>query len=718
MLTRFVIQKRELFAGGYEFPITGPYEKLVGRVYGEVDPKNRLNKVIVNLDKAPRNKRERVEYWSDFCILKPVDMARGNGKIFYDAPNRGGKRIVAFLNDAPQSNNPSTIEDAGNGFLMRQGYTIVWCGWQGDLMPQKNWLMMGVPAATNNGKEIVSKVRTEIVVEKKGIKSQPLSGDERVKSYATALRDKSQASLTVREKSYGPRIPVPPVEWEFASCMKDPQTGKETIKPSSKDLCLRSGFKPGHIYEFIYPAKNPLVLGLGFAVVRDLVSFLRYELKDAPGKPNPLATDMQTGALVRSRFDGPPISFSSRHWGNSPLFSPLLGGSSYSLSPLLGGRDRGGQATAITHAYAWGRSQSGRFLRDFVYHGFNEDESRRKVFDAIAPHVAGGGRLFLNYEFARPVTSSQQHTNQLEPELFPHAYNILKDAQTDRRDGILKRPKTDPYVFHTQTSTEYWQKRGCLAHTDGKGRDVTPPDKVRIYVIASAQHNSPFGSEPVKDDTRQPVNPLPAGDVLRALMVAMDLWVTQKIPPPPSQYPRVGDRTLVRPDSNGTSFLKIPGVRFSGLHNRQLFLDYGPNILRGRMDVHPPRQVGNGAYTILVPKVDGDGNDLAGIRLPAVQVPIGTYTGWNLQPRWLALDELSGLLGSYIPFVKTKADRRKTGDPRLSIQERYKDHADYLQQVSCAARRLVDGRFLLPEDAERLIGEAKKHRIFPKRKLP
>jgi Alpha/beta hydrolase domain len=661
MLTRFVIQKRQLFAGGYEFPITGAYEKIVGKVYGEVDPKNPLNKVIVNLDKAPRNRRGQVEYWSDFCILKPGDMARGNGKIFYDAPNRGSKRILSFLNDAPATNDPTTPEDAGNGFLMRQGYTVVWCGWQGDLMPQKNWLVMGVPVATNNGKEIVSKVRTEIVVDKKGIKSQSLSGDERVKSYVAAAHKKSQASLTVREKSYGTRIPVPVSEWEFASCAKASPTGKETIKPSNKELCLPSGFKPGHIYEFIYPAKNPLVLGLGFAVVRDWVSFLRYDLKDSTGRPNPLVS--------------------------------------------------GKTATGIRYSYGWGRSQSGRFLRDFVYHGFNEDESRRKVFDAIAPHVAGGGRLFLNYEFARPVTSSQQHTNQLEPELFPHAYNMLKDAQTGRRDGILKRPKTDPYVFHTQTSTEYWQKRGCLAHTDGKGRDVTPPDKVRIYVIASAQHNSPFGSEPVKDDTQQPVNPLPAGDVLRALMVALDLWVTQGVSPPPSQYPRVGNGTLVRPDFQSTGFPKIPGICFAGLHNRQLFLDYGRNILRGRMDLHPPRQIGNGAYAILVPKVDGDGNDLAGIRLPAVQVPIGTYTGWNLQPRRLAEDELSGLLGSFIPFAKTKAARNKLRDPRLSLQERYKNHNDYVKKVSHAARLLIDQRYLLPDDAGRMINEARKRRL-------
>jgi hypothetical protein len=659
MITRIAIKHRQPFAKGYEFPITGAYEKLAGKIYGEVDPKNRLNKVIVNLEKAPRNRRGRVEYWSDFCILKPLDMARGNRKIFYDAPNRGSKRIVSFLNDAPATNDPSSLEDAGNGFLMRQGYTIVWCGWQGDLVPQENWLVMGVPVATQDVKEIVRQVRTEIVAEEKRIKSQPLSGDERVKSYAAASRDKSQAALTVRKKSYETRIPVPISKWDFASYAKDSRTGKEKITPSNKELYLRSGFKPGHIYELIYPAKNPLVLGLGFAVVRDWVSFLRYEMKDTAGRPNPLVSSDKTAG--------------------------------------------------ICYAYGWGRSQSGRSLRDRVYHGFNEDESHRKVFDAIAPNVAGGGRLFLNYEFARPVTSSQQHTNQLEPELFPHAYNVLKDAQTGRRDAILKRPKTDPYVFHTQTSTEYWQKRGCLAHTDGKGRDVTPPDKVRIYVIASAQHNSPFGSEPVKDDTQTRIPCLQA--TCSALMVALDLWVTQGVSPPPSQYPKVGDGTLVRPDRKFMGFPKIPGVRYQGLHNRQLFLDYGRNILRGRMDLHPPSQIGNGAYTILVPKVDADGNDLAGIRLPAVQVPIGTYTGWNLQPGRLAEDELSGLLGSFIPFAKTKAGRNKARDPRLSLQERYKNHYDYVTKVSRAARILVDQRYLLPEDAERMVHEARKRRV-------
>ncbi|MBI4529503.1 MAG: hypothetical protein HY695_37370 [Deltaproteobacteria bacterium] len=662
MITRIVIEKREPFAGGHEFPVTGGYEKLIGRAYGEVNPKNPLNNVLVNLDKAPRNERGRVEYWTDIYILKPVDMKRGNGKIFYDAPNRGSKRILMFLNDAPENNDPSALKDAGNGFLMRQGYTIVWSGWQGDLTPGENFLIMGVPTAMNHGKEIVRAVRTEVVVSRDGIMSSPLSGDNRVMSYEAATTDKTQASLTVREKSYDPPMAVPTSEWEFAICKKDKESGKVEIKPSTKDLCLLSGFRPGHIYEFIYPAKNPLVLGLGFAVVRDLISFFRYETKDRAENPNPLALD--------------------------------------------------GGKTGVRRAYAWGRSQSGRYLRDFIYHGFNEDESHRQVFEAVSPHAAGGGRLFLNYEFSRPVTSSQQHTNQLDPEVFPFAYNLLKDPQTGREDGILKRPKTDPYVLHTQTSTEYWQKRGSLAHTDGKGKDIRIPDRARVYLIASAQHNTAFGSVPRKGNCQQLTNPMSIGDALRALIFAMDQWGDQGIPPPPSQLPRVSDKTLVASDQETVAFPRVPGIRYSGLYNRQLFLDYGPNLLRGKIDVNPPKAIKNGTYKILVPKVDGDGNDIAGIRLPAIQVPLATYTGWNLQRKGLAEDELCGLLGSYRPFARTREERKRSGDPRLSVEDRYKDQADYVEKVSRAARALIDRRLLLPEDALRIIEEAKNNPTF------
>ena len=657
MLTRLVIARRELFAGGHEFPVTGPYEKIVGKLHGEVDPEHRLNRLIVDLDKAPRNRRGRVAYESDFFILKPVDMERGNGKILFDAPNRGAKRILAFLNDAPQSNDPSTPEDAGNGFLMRAGYTIVWCGWQGDLLPSGNWLALTVPVATDGGKELVDRVRAEIVVDEPGVKSQPLSGDRRVRSYEAAALDKSAALLTIRVRSYGSRSTVDPGEWEFAACTAEPRTGNTVVKPSGSDLYLRDGFKPGYIYEFIYLAKNPLVLGLGFAASRDFISFLRFG-KETTGAPNPLGI--------------------------------------------------GNKRPAIRAAYGWGRSQSGRYLRDFVYHGFNQDEAGRKVFDAIAPHVAGGGRLYLNYRFARPVSSSQQHTNQLDPELFPHAYNVIRDAQSGRRDGILKRPKSDPLVFHTQTSTEYWQKRGCLAHTGGKGNDLHLPATVRLYVIASAQHNSPFGSEPVKERTQLPINPLPAGDILRALLVALDQWATHGLTPPPSRYPTIHAGTLVPPRPASLGFPKIPGVNFTALHNRQLFLNYGGGVVRGRISVHPPEPIADRAYTILVPKVDRDGNDVGGIRLPAIEAPLGTYTGWNLRPAGLAEGELAGLLGSFIPFALTKAERLKSGDPRLSLEERYKHTNDYVSRVSRAARLLAEQRYLLSSDAERLIEEARQ----------
>lgn len=660
MITRIAIEKRETFAEGYEFPITGAYEKLLGKVYGELDAKNPLNKVIVNIDKAPTNSRRRVEYRADLYILKPVDMERGNKKIFFDPPNRGGKHILALLNDAAQNNDPTTLKDAGNGFLMRQGYTVVWGGWHGGLSG-KNFVVMEVPGATNKGKEIVGGVRTEIVADEDGVFSMPLSADPRIASYETASTDKSAASLTVREKSYEARIPIPNSDWEFAFAEKD-DTGKIVARPSTTDLYLRSGFKPNHIYEFIYPAKNPLVLGLGFAAVRDTVSFLRYERKDRAGNSNPLA------------------------FGNN--------------------------GTGIRRAYAWGRSVSGRFIKDFVYHGANEDESHRQVFEAVCPYVAGGGRMFLNYEFARPVTSSQQHNDQLDPEIFPFAYSLLRDPQTGKKDGIMKRPRTDPYVMHVQTSTEYRQKRGALVHTDGKGKDVAVPDKVRIYMISSAPHRFAPGFIPKRYNSQNLTNPLPHGEVLRALMVAMDHWVCEGTDPPPSQFPRVKDGTLAPANQRSTGFPNIPGVRYTSLYNRQLFLDYGPNLSRGKIEVHPPRQLKNGEYKILITKVDADGNDLAGIRLPATRVPIATYTGWNLWREGLAEDELCGLFGSYIPFAKTKEERTQSGDPRLSLEERYRDHDDYVRKVSQAARSLVEERYLLPEDATRIIEEAKRNPIF------
>jgi hypothetical protein len=655
MIRKFVINNREPFADGHHFGAHLQYETIRGRVYGEVSPKGLLHRGIVNLDNAPTNERNAVEYWCDVHLLKPVDLAAGNGRLLYEPPNRGNKRALMFLNDAPPCNTPRTLLDAGNGFLMRRGYTWVTSGWQGDLLPGDGRMLMGVPVATNGDLPIICPIRTEICVTREGVYSFPLSGNVSVRSYPAASLDKETAELTVRMKSYGGRQPVGPEQWEFAGC-EETSDGRK-LRASVEHLYLASGFIPGAIYEFTYLARDPLVLGLGFAGVRDLISFLRYDDRDAFGHENPLGS---------------------------------------------------GSNRKLEKAYAWGRSQSGRFLRDYIYQGFNCDEAGRRVFEAISPHAAGGGRVFLNYEFARPVTSSQQHTSQLEPELFPFAYNAVRDPQSGRRDSILKRPSTDPLVMHTQTSTEYWQKRGALVHTDGCGNDTNLPETVRLYLISSAQHNTVYGTHARKQKTQHTTNPMTIGPILRALIIAMDDWATRGTLPPPSRIPTVSGGTLVEPTRETAGFPEIRDMQFTGLHNRQLFLDYGPRLDEGHISSRPLPPRNDQGYAILVPKTDADGNDIAGIRAAWIRVPLGTYTGWNLQTRELSEGELAGLLGSYMPFAKTKTDRIKASDPRASIAERYKDVTDYLDRMRTELMRMVDERFILTEDVEPVLEDARQ----------
>lgn len=655
MLRRFIASRTLSFADGCEFGSVGPYEVVAAQAQGEVKPDDPRSARIVNLAKAPLNDRGAVEYTCNVHILRPKQMERGNRRLLYEAPNRGNKRALMFLNDAPECNDPMTLEHAGNGFLMRHGFTWVTSGWQGDLVPWKDGMVLDVPVATDDGQAIQRQVRTEICVKRPAVRSQPLSGDPRVRSYPAATLDTSEAELTVGMRSYGERELVPPGDWAFAVETEADGDGPANVTPSATHLHLPGGFIPGAIYELVYTARDPLVLGLGFAAVRDLISFLRFGKEDVDGNPNPLS-------------DG----------------------------------------GAVEKAYACGRSQSGRFLRDLVYHGFNEDEGGRQVFDAIAPHAAGGGRMFLNYEFARPVTSCQQHSNQQEPELFPFAYNVMKDPQSGRRDGILKRPATDPLVIHTNTATEYWQKRGALSHTDGRGNDVSPPDGVRIYLMASAQHNALHGARAKKAKTRNLTNPLDIGPALRALIVAMDRWATDGTEPPPSRIPRRQDGTQVTPDSLRTGFPAIPGTVCTGLHNRQLFLDYGKGVTHGVIDARPKPPPDGAGYTILVPAVDADGNDVAGIRLPAISVPLATHTGWNVQSEELAEGELADLLGSCIPFPRIRAEREASGDPRPSLEERYGSVDTYVDRVRQQVTALVEAGYVLAEDADGLLADSRQ----------
>lgn len=654
---RFVVEHRELFAGGAEWGPPGRYERLTGTAYLEVDPRDPLNALIVDLDKAPRNARGQVEFSTPFFVLKPLDMARGNGKIYYTVNNRGNDALVGAR----------TIEAVGrNDFALRQGYTIVDAGWQGDVVPTDNRLGANLPVAVQaGGSAIVGLMRIELSgrnIPLDGAFTFNLKGGSAFRPYETADINPRHSTLTVRNSVEGKRSDIPADGWAFGSCPK----GQPTLVSSTSDICLFDGFKPDRIYELIYPAKNPLVMGLGHAATRDVASFLRYEAHDDAGNANPLG-----GAT-------PP---------------------------------------AIRRVYATGASQTGGYLRDFIYLGFNTDESHRKVFDGIIPTIAGTDRVFINVRFADPnVYAGQEDRHDfLQSSYPPFTYAVTTDAVTGIRDGIMKRPATDPFVIQIDSSTEFWQLRASLNVVDASGRPVPIPSNVRLYFSSSTSHGfgaggllaAPGGNARCQNPTTPGV-----GDLGRAALRIMDQWADQGIEPPESNYPRLDDGTLVTLDEARKAFPSIPKLPFPSNTNGLELLDFGPEFgrLGGILSLQPPL-IGP-RYPILVPKSDGDGLDIAGTRTMQVRVPLGTSTGWNLQVSPDANAPLCGLAGSYLPFGKTKTDRLAARDPRRSLEERYANHAGFVAAVEKGAKALVQLRFLLQEDADRYVAAAKESQVL------
>jgi hypothetical protein len=647
-ITKIVIDKREPFAAGHEFAVTGAYEKLIGKAYGEIDPKKHHNKNIINLKNASLNGRGRVEYSMDMLILKPIDMQRGNQTIFYDVVNRGNQALRVNFG-AERSNNPTTLAHAGDGFMMRQGYTLVWSGWQGDVLSVGGRLTTSFPVAKNpDGSPIKRTITTEFVFQKPSF-SVPLSFDREsldVKPYPAVEESMSKARLYRRAGTHAQRELISTDQWSFARC----PDGK-TKTASNADICQAAGFSPNFIYELTYEARDPIVMGLGFAATRDLISFLRYNASDA----NPLVDkEMKTPRWV--------IGF--------------------------------------------GSSQSGRFLKDLIYQGFNQDEAGRIVFDGAIPHISASRRTFTNYEFAMPGRFSTALEGHFIPgDEFPFTYETLADPISKKTDGWLVRcrqQKACPKIMHWDSGTESWQGRNSLVVGDSLAKkDVPIPDNVRLYYFSSTQHGPT--DKPDRGMCQQLTNPLSYMETQRALIVALHAWVSKDVPPPPTRYPRISDGTLVSPQQTVQGFPDVPGVRYFGRPN-DLSINDGT--------IQPAKHVKGKEYPLLVPKVDKDGNEIAGVRAVALQVPLATHAGWNLRAKGFIEDELCYLNGQYIPFAKTKEEREKTGDPRLSIEERYKDQADYVQRISHVARALVEERFLLQEDAERLIADAAKNKIF------
>jgi len=629
-VTRIDITRREPFAAGQSFGTVGAYEKVVGRFHGELDRGSALNAGIVDIDKAPRNARGRVEYSADFYILKPVDVSKGNGALLYDVNNRGNKRVLIQHNSAPASNDPTSRGDAGNGFLMRQGFTVVWSGWIPGLPAGDTLLRLEVPDAAG----VTGTVWDEFLF------NNETTAQARLTFPAASPEG---ATLLVRARNADEPTVVPAAQWEFADA--------RTIRL----LPAGTPFRIGSIYQLTYAAANPPVAGIGFAATRDLVAFLRREALDDAGTANPLA-------------------------------------------------DAG--RVALDRALAHGTSQSGRYLRDFVYRGFNEDESNRIVFDGINPHVATV-RMFLNHRFAQPNRMVHiGHGFMYFPDVsFPYAYETQTDPFTGKADGILARcteRKSCPKIIHTVTSTEYWQSGESLVTTNASGRsDGAPPDNVRIYHFAGTQHID--GATMPKGVCALPPNPVDRRPLLRAVLVALDRWAKGETSPPPNRYPRIADGSLVEKPALAAA---IPGLVWPKGPNPRPRFDYGPGFADGLIERVLPVALAE-SYPVLVPQVDQDGNELGGVRLPDIAVPTGTATGWGVRSAGAGgAGELCYLDGSFVPFAHTKAEREAKGDPRLSLEERYRGTADYAAKVREAAVALEREGFLLDEDVQRLAERA------------
>ncbi|MBI3401885.1 MAG: hypothetical protein HY048_10735 [Acidobacteria bacterium] len=589
------------------------YEKIAGTIHFAVDPFDAHNRVVVDLDKAPRNAAGLVEFFADLYVLRPKDERRANGAALIEVSNRGNRGALAGF-DRGGFPDPKTENDLGDRFLMRFGFTLAWVGWEFDVPEQPGLMRIHAPTATDQGKTITGVVRAAFTPAARVTEFAVRD----LASYDPVDPSGPDSQLTVRPTVFARSEPIARARWRLAG----------------RAVMLDGGFEPGKTYEISYRAANPPVAGLGFIAMRDFAAWLKHE--------------------------------------------------SAAVAP-------------VRYAYAFGASQSGRFLRSFLYEGFNIDEHDRQVFDGVMAHIAGAARINLNERWATPVGLGVHSATA-----FPFADASLRDPISGAQEGLLDNPRArahQPKVFYTNTPVEYWGtgRVAALIHTTPGGTaDIPLPDNVRVYFFAGTQH-SPARFPPIRNAGQQLDNPVDYWWSLRALLLAMHRWVSAGAPPPASAYPTLADHTLV--PAAAVSFPVIPGVA-------------SPRALTAGARIANPflKRNGDGGagapLPLLVPDVDADGNERAGIRLPDVAVPLGTYTGWNFrQPSTGSPGELVSLLGSYVPFAATTADRA-AGDPRRAIQERYASRDAYLDQARQAAEALVAQRFLLVDDVERVVQRA------------
>lgn len=656
---RIVIDRSRSVSPAYQgkaFGTAGAYEKIAGTAYGELDPKDRRNAIIQDIQLAPRNSQGMVEYVVTFTLIKPVDMGKSSSVMFYEVQNRGRQ-----------------LDPGGSN----QGHMFLVSGWQGEIPASStpgdgSGEFLQVPVAKNpDGSPITGPVLGRI--KNTGGNTSPLMVYLRRIPYLPLTLDTAQATLTSRtsegiDGTSSGIAKIPSTDWAWADCTKIPFPGI----PDPAKICMKNGFDPALLYEVVFTAKDPLVLGVGFAATRDLVSFLRYAEKDVDGTPNPVAGK-------------------------------------------------------ISYAIGQGSSQSGNFVRAFIHLGFNEDESGKIVWDGAMPHIAGR-QIALNYRFALPDGAADPYEPGSEGILW---WSDWADTLRGRsKAGILDRCKTTrtcPKIMETFGSTEFWDLRMSpdLVGTSAK-EDIPVPDNVRRYFFPGTTHGGGGGgfsaAAPAAARGRGglcalPANPNPESDTTTALQAAMVDWIRKGTPPPPSRYPRLADGTLVHASKAAMGFPSIPGLTFTdNFENPLIDYDWGPDFkysdLSGVISKEPPTI--KRVIPLLVPKVNADGNEVGGVPSVLLQAPLGTYTGWNITAGGFFKGQMCEFVGGYIPFAKTKAERIASGDPRPSLEERYKNQDGYVAAVRAAAEKTVSERFLLREDADRLIQQALVSNVLPR----
>jgi hypothetical protein len=664
-VTKIVIEKKTSPAfDGASYGSAGQYETLVGKAYGELDPKDPHNTIITDLNNAPKNARGLVEYTATFQITKPIDMSKSSHFMWHDVPNRSGRITI-----------PGAERNMGDIGLSS--------GWQGDATgataPKDNNDYVVVPVAHNpDGSAITGPVMGRIM-NAKGPNSSPMWVLGNQMPYKPATLDTSKAKLVSHtHESMDGKVEgekeIASSDWAWAKCdAEHPFPGT----PDPTQICLKNGFQPNLAYQIVFTAKDPLVLGIGFAAFRDVDSFFKNAKADDAGTPNPLA---------------------------------------------------GGVQWAVTR----GRSQSGNFIRGFLHDGFNQDESGKQVFDGAWPIIAGK-RIALNFRFAQPDGVSMLYQPGSEGtqtwSKWPDSVNGLPAA------GILDRcnaTNTCPKIVEHFGAAEFWGLKLSASFVGPAGdKDVPLPDNVRRYYISSTQHGGGpggFSTTPAAAPACPGTgygkgllaqNPMPHTETFNALRVHFRDWVMKgdANAMPKSVYPTLAAGTLVDPTKKAMGFPDIPGLPKqapTGFMNVGLDYDYGPDFNysdgTGVITKWPP--VIKHVLVTKAPKVDSDGNEMGGVPVVLREAPLGTYMGWNVTAEGFHAGQLCNYAGGMIPFAKTKAERMANEDPRPSLEERYGSHDGYVQKVKAAAQKIVAAGFLLQRDADRLIDEAEKSNVL------